>query len=69
MPESDLRDKIEESGLKQNEVARRTGIPKGRLSEIANGIRNRTDVEQALIEEVLGCEIHFWNPVLPREAK
>jgi len=67
--QTDLRDKIKESPLTLCEVARRTGINKGQLSDISRGKRNRTPEEQARLEEVLGEPIHFWNPILPWEAE
>ena len=67
--QTDLRDKIKKSPFTLCEVARRTDINKGQLSDISRGKRNRTPKEQARLEEVLGESIHFWNPILPWEPK
>ena len=69
MSETDLRDKIEESPFTLCEVARRTGINKGKLSDISWCKRKRTPGEQAKIEEVLGVKIHFWIDEEPWEPK
>ena len=67
--QTDLRDKIKKSPFTLCEVARRTDINKGQLSDISRGKRNRTPDEQAKIEEVLGEKIHFWTPIEPWETK
>ena len=69
MSETDLRGIIEKSPFTLCEVARRTGINKGKLSDISWCKRKRTPEEQTTLEEVLGEPIHFWNDEPPWEPK
>ena len=63
MIETNLRDKIIASPFTLCEVALRADINKGKLSDISRAKRIPTPDEKHRLEEVLGGEIHFWNPI------
>jgi transcriptional regulator with XRE-family HTH domain len=56
----------DEKELSVSELARRTGINKGHLSEIERGIRIPTNDQVSAIARVLGGPVWVWVEVPPR---
>ena len=52
-----LREAIRDSGLSQNEIARRAGIDSGQVSRFVNGQRGMTLATAATVAAVLGLAL------------
>lgn len=60
-PGETLIDKLEELGMSQAELARRTGRPRKTINEIAQGKTAITPRTALQLERVLGISASFWN--------
>lgn len=60
-PGETLEDVLEENGMTQADLAKRTGRPKKTINEIINGKAAITPETAIQFERVLGISVSFWN--------
>lgn len=60
-PGSTLEEALEERGMSQADLARRTGLSAKHISQIVNGKASLTPETAARLEEVLGIRASLWN--------
>ena len=59
-PGESLQEKLEELGMSQVELARRTGCPRKTINEIIQGKAIITPETALHLERVLGIPVRFW---------
>ena len=60
-PGAILLDVLDDAGMTQADLARRTGIPQKTLSLISNGKAPISTNTALLLEQVLGTKARFWS--------